>query len=77
MWFYITFFHRHRPRTESAEVTNPRHPFGLRGVGESPIVPPLAAIANAVHNAIGVHMTSLPVSPGTVLEAIRTKGDAH
>ncbi len=45
------------------EVPNPRHPFGAKGVGEVPIVPPLAAVANAVARAIGVRMTSLPLSP--------------
>jgi len=55
------------------EVPNPRHPFGIRGVGESPIVPPLAALANAVHAATGVRMTSLPMSPGSILEAINKK----
>lgn len=53
------------------EVPNPRHPFGLRGVGETPIVPPLAAIANAVYHATGVRMTHLPMSPGTVLKALQ------
>ena len=45
------------------EVANPRHPFGAKGVGEVPIVPPLAAVANAVRRAIGVRMTDLPLSP--------------
>ncbi|MBI1406244.1 MAG: molybdopterin-dependent oxidoreductase [Caulobacter sp.] len=45
------------------EVANPRHPFGAKGVGEVPIVPPLAAVANAVRGAIGVRMTDLPLSP--------------
>ena len=36
------------------EIPNPGHPYGVRGVGETPIVPPLAAIANAVSRAIGV-----------------------
>ena len=52
------------------EVPNPQHPFGLRGVGETPIVPPLAALANAVHDAIGVRMTELPMSPGAIRRAI-------
>lgn len=52
------------------EVPNPGHPFGARGVGEVPIVPPLAAVANAVSHAIGVRMTDLPINPGSVLEAI-------
>ena len=52
------------------EIDNPRHPFGIRGVGEAPIVPPLAAIANAVHAATGVRMTRLPMTPTTIREAV-------
>ena len=52
------------------EVANPGHPFGVRGVGEVPIVPPPAAVANAIANAIGVRLTELPMSPGKVLEGI-------
>ena len=55
------------------EVPNPRHPFGLRGVGEVPIVPPLAALANAVYHATGVRMNKLPMSPPTIVEALKTK----
>ncbi|HZP57058.1 MAG TPA: xanthine dehydrogenase family protein molybdopterin-binding subunit [Dehalococcoidia bacterium] len=50
------------------EVPNPRHPFGVRGVGEVPIVPPLAAIANAIYRATGVRQTQLPMSPRRILE---------
>jgi CO/xanthine dehydrogenase Mo-binding subunit len=50
------------------EVPNPLHPFGVRGVGEPPIVPPLAAIANAVYRATGVRQTQLPMSPRRILE---------
>ena len=59
--------------TVLVEVPNPAHPFGLRGVGEVPIVPPLAAVANAIYHAIGVRMTSLPMNPGAILEAIEGK----
>ena len=52
------------------EVPNPRHPFGLRGVGEGPIIPPLAAVANAVSHATGVRMTTLPLSPTHIMEAV-------
>ena len=55
------------------EVPNPGHPFGVRGVGEVPIVPPMAAIANAVYDAIGVRISRLPINPSTVLEAIWAK----
>jgi xanthine dehydrogenase molybdenum-binding subunit len=59
--------------TVLVEVPNPRHPFGLRGVGEVPIIPPLAALANAISQAIGVRMTRLPMSPGAILEALWEK----
>ena len=59
--------------TVIVEVANPGHPFGARGVGEVPIVPPVPAIANAIHNAIGVRMNSLPMNPGKVLEALWEK----
>ncbi|MFN3231013.1 MAG: xanthine dehydrogenase family protein molybdopterin-binding subunit [Alphaproteobacteria bacterium] len=56
--------------TVVVEVPNPNHPFGVRGVGEAPIVPPLAAVANAVYDAVGVRMTELPISPPRLLAAI-------
>jgi len=43
------------------EVPNPGHPIGIRGVGEVPIVPPPAAIANAIYRAVGVRLTELPM----------------
>ena len=55
------------------EVPNPTHPFGVRGVGEVPIVPPMAAVANAIEDAIGLRMTDLPMSPPRILEAIERK----
>ena len=56
--------------TVVVEVANPGHPFGVRGVGEVCIVPPMAAISNAVSHAIGVRMDSLPMNPGRILEAL-------
>ena len=55
------------------EVPNPGHPTGVGGVGEVSIIPPVPAIANAIYNAIGVRMTSLPMSPVAVLEALWEK----
>ena len=52
------------------EVPNPNHPFGVKGVGEANIIPPMAAIANAINNAIGRRLTELPMSPPRVLAAI-------
>jgi len=56
--------------TVIVEVPNPGHPYGVRGVGETSIVPPMAAIANAVSQAAGVRMTELPMSPPRVLKAM-------
>ena len=53
------------------EVNNPGHPFGVRGVGEANIAAPLAAIANAIHNATGARLRSLPMNPQAVVEALR------
>lgn len=56
--------------TVIVEVANPKHPYGLRGVGEVPVVPTLAAIANAVGDAIGVRPRELPMSPPRLLKII-------
>jgi CO/xanthine dehydrogenase Mo-binding subunit len=56
------------------EVPNPRHPYGVRGVGETPIVPPLAAVANAMESATGIRFTELPMSPPKVLKALKERG---
>ncbi|HTV87608.1 MAG TPA: xanthine dehydrogenase family protein molybdopterin-binding subunit, partial [Stellaceae bacterium] len=52
------------------EVPNPAHPYGAKGVGEVNICPPMAAIANAIENAIGRRLTELPMSPPKVLAAL-------
>jgi CO/xanthine dehydrogenase Mo-binding subunit len=56
--------------TVIVEVPNPNHPYGVKGVGEVPIVPPAAAVANAIYNAVGVRMNVLPMKPGNVLKAL-------
>jgi len=56
--------------TEIVEVPNPRHPYGLRGVGEVPVTPTMAAIANAIGAVIGVRPRSLPMSPPKLLKLI-------
>jgi len=56
------------------EVPNPGHPFGVRGVGEVPIVPPVAAIANAIYRAVGVRMRHAPMSPGHIAMEVLAKG---
>jgi len=55
------------------EVPNPGHPYGVRGVGEVPIVPPAGALANAIYRAIGVRLNELPMSPARILAALAAK----
>ena len=52
------------------EVPNPNHPFGVRGIGETSIVPVKAAVANAIADATGLRLTDLPMSPPKVLKAL-------
>jgi CO/xanthine dehydrogenase Mo-binding subunit len=59
--------------TVMVEVPNPGHPYGVRGVGEVPIVPPPAALTNAIYRAVGVRLNQLPMSPGRVVKALLAK----
>jgi CO/xanthine dehydrogenase Mo-binding subunit len=56
--------------TQIIEVPNPSHPYGVRGVGETPIVGPLSATTNAASHALGKRIYELPLSPPRVLDAI-------
>ncbi|WP_428651303.1 xanthine dehydrogenase family protein molybdopterin-binding subunit [Roseibium sp.] len=62
--------------TVIVEVPNPGHPYGVRGVGETGITPPLPAIANAIHAATGARLRHLPMSPPKVLAAMKTVGNS-
>ena len=62
--------------TEIVEVPNPRHPYGLRGVGEVPVVPTMAAIGNAIGDAIGIRPQSLPMSPPKLLKLMEDAAKA-
>ena len=55
------------------ESPNPSHPFGVRGCGEIAIAPPPAAIANAIHDAVGIRINSMPMAPHKVCAAIQEK----
>jgi xanthine dehydrogenase molybdenum-binding subunit len=57
--------------TVLVEVPNPLHPYGVRGVGETPICPPVAAIANAIKDAIGTRLYNTPMNAGSILEALK------
>jgi hypothetical protein len=61
------------------ETPVPNVPYGVRGVGEVPIVPPAAAVANAIARATGVRVTHMPMTPERVLAALereRAEGSA-
>lgn len=60
--------------TVMVEKPNPAHPYGVKGVGEVPIVPPLAAVANAVSRSAGVRLRDLPLAPDVVWAAMRDAG---
>ena len=55
------------------EVPNPGHPYGVSGVGEVPIVPPPAAVANAIHGSTSLRLRDLPMSPARVQAALAEK----
>ena len=57
--------------TVIVEVPNPKHPYGVRGVGETGIVPPLGCLGNAVSHAVGKRMTQVPISPPRILKALK------
>ena len=63
--------------TVIVEVPDPLHPFGVRGVGEANIVPPPAAIANAIYDAVGIKLGALPMRPDRVVAALQKKGKAE
>ena len=59
--------------TVIVEIPNPNHPYGVKGMAEANIVPPMAALANAIHNAVGKRLTDLPMSPPKVLAALSAR----
>lgn len=63
------------PEIETVLIEKPAvdGPFGAKGIGEPPVVPPPAALANAIYRAAGVRMTSLPITPEKIRAAIRAK----
>ena len=55
---------------EIVEVENPGSPFGIRGVGEVPLAPPLAAIQDAIYNAVNVRLFDTPMNPARIVNAL-------
>lgn len=67
------------PEIEVIIVDNydPTGPFGAKGVGEPTLVPTAAAILNAIYDAVGVRLYSLPATPEKVLNALQEKQAQH
>jgi CO/xanthine dehydrogenase Mo-binding subunit len=57
------------------EATHKDGPFGAKGVGEPALAPTAPAIGNAIHNAIGVRIKDLPITPEKILKALMEKGE--
>ena len=57
--------------TEIVATPNPNGPYGARGVGEIPLVTPVAAVANAIHDATGVRVYQTPLSPERLFWALQ------
>jgi CO/xanthine dehydrogenase Mo-binding subunit len=60
-------------QTVLVETIDPNGPYGAKGASETPIVPTAGAVANAIYDAVGVRITSLPITPEKVLRALRAK----
>lgn len=56
------------------EVPASDGPYGIRGVGEAPIIPPLACLANAIYRATGARLKELPMTPEAIFWAMRRRG---
>src|SRR3989304_84118 len=69
---YRLFTSADMPQIESIiiETDDPQGPFGAKGVGEMGGTPTAAAIANAIHDAVGVRLTTVPMTPERVLKGV-------
>jgi CO/xanthine dehydrogenase Mo-binding subunit len=65
------------PRTTIVDSYEPNGPYGAKGASEAPISPTAGAIANAVYDAVGVRITSLPITPQKILDALGVRAKAE
>jgi len=73
---YRIFYINDVPRIKSVmvESIDPDGPYGAKGLAEPGLVPTAAAIANAIYDAVGVRIKSLPITPEKILRALKEKG---
>jgi CO/xanthine dehydrogenase Mo-binding subunit len=73
LWEYLLPTAPHIPEltVDLVEVPSTYGPFGAKGVGETPVAPVAAVIANALEDALGVRVTQAPLTPERVRAAIR------
>ena len=59
-------------QTIFVQTFEPSHPFGLKAVAEIPLDGVAPAVANAVHDAVGIWMNEIPMTPERVWRAMKT-----
>ncbi len=64
-------------KTFLADTLEPTGPFGAKGIGEGATNSVAAAVYNAVYNAIGIRIFTMPISPEKILEGLRKKGKGY
>ncbi len=64
-----------RIKSHAVESFEPHGPFGAKEIGEGCLPPILGAIANAIHDACGVRVTELPITPEKILRGLRQQAD--
>ena len=70
-----TVFEMPETKTILVETDEPSAPFGAKACGEGSLAPVAPAIANAVYDAVGVRMKSLPITPEKILKALEERGN--
>lgn len=55
------------------ETNDKEGPFGAKGMSESPEIPPVGAVANALYDALGIRIKKLPITPEKILRALEER----
>jgi CO/xanthine dehydrogenase Mo-binding subunit len=70
-----TTFETPEIHTFLVETLDPEGPFGAKEVGQGPLLPVIPAVANAVHDAVGVRIDETPITPDKVLRALEARAE--